>query len=275
MISTSPMKNNLSIAAERVASADEFERHLAIAKQRNLGLEIQEFYLTELMQGNWQKRLDQYKELLQDFQGDLSIHNAFMWIDHLGLDPEISALTKKRYDFIFMIAKELGCKVIVSHFEWNTFITGEWLTRWREGEVKFWDHYVNIAEKEGFVLVCENTAETRPEIVKPIIDKINSDKFKFILDTGHANLFSEVPMEDWLTTFGDDLVYMHVHNNYKDYDSHSSVLKGTINFDYMFRVMDKLNIAPAITTEIYGDELLESIDYLQEKIQTSHAYQQK
>jgi hypothetical protein len=27
MISTSPMKNNLSIAAERVASADEFERH--------------------------------------------------------------------------------------------------------------------------------------------------------------------------------------------------------------------------------------------------------
>lgn len=267
------MKNKLCLAAERVTGADEFERHLALAKQRNLGIEVQEFYLTKLMQGDWQTRLDQYKNLLQDFKGDLSIHNAFLWIDHLGLDPQISELTKQRYDFVFMIAKELGCKVIVSHFEWNTFITGEWLKQWHEGEVKFWEHYVNIAEKEGFVLVGENTAETRPEIIKPILDRINSEKFKFVLDVGHANLFSQVPLEDWLTTFGSDLVYLHAHNNYKDYDSHNPVLKGTVNFNNLFRVLDRLNIAPTITTEIYGDGLLESLDYLQNKIETSTAYQ--
>jgi len=267
------MKNKLCLAAERVTGNDEFERHLRIAKQRGFGLEVQEFYLTNLMRGNWRARLDEYKALLQDFQGDLSIHNAFLWIDHLGLDAEISELTKKRYDFVFMIAKELGCKVIVSHFEWNTFITGAWLTRWQEGEVKFWEHYVNLAEKEGFVLVGENTAETRPEIIKPIIDKINSDRFKFILDVGHAHLHSQVPIEDWLTTFGRDLVYMHAHNNYKDYDSHSSVLKGTANFDYLFKVLDRLDIAPTITTEIYGDGLPESLDYLEKKIKTSKAYQ--
>jgi sugar phosphate isomerase/epimerase len=269
------MNNKLFIAAERVTGEDEFERDLEIARRRGLGLELQEFYLPDLMWGNWQPRLDEYKRLLQDFQGDLSIHNAFFSIDHLGLDPEVFKLTQKRYDFIFMIAKELGCKFIVSHFTWSPFATDVWLRRWQEAEVKFWDPYVNKAEKEGFVLVGENTAEPGPEIIKPIIDTVNSSNFKFILDVAHANLHSKVPLEDWLTTFGPDLVYMHVNNNYRNYDSHNSVLKGTINFDYLFTVLDKLDIAPIITTEIYEDGLLESLDYLQEKIKTSQAYQKR
>lgn len=266
------MKNKLCIAAERVTGPDEFERSLEIAKERNLGIEVQEFYLTELRQGDWQDRLNRYIDLLQDFQEDLSIHNAFLWIDHLGLDPEIAELTKRRYDFVFMIAKELGCKVIVSHFEWHPFFGGDWLKRWQEGSVRFWEKYVNIAEREGFVLVGENTSEPRPEVIKPIIDKLNSDRFKFVLDVGHANLFSEVPLEEWLTTFGSDLVYLHAHNNYRDYDAHNPVFRGTVNFDHLFHTLDKLDIAPTITTEIYGDGLLESLDFLAEKIRASRAY---
>ena len=97
------MRNKLFIAAERVTGEDEFERYLEIARQRDLGLEIQEFYLPDLLWGDWQPRLDEYKRLLQDFQGSLSIHNVYRSIDHLGLDPEVFELTKKRYAFIFMI----------------------------------------------------------------------------------------------------------------------------------------------------------------------------
>ena len=61
------MKNKLCIAAERVTGPDEFERSLKIAKERNLGIEVQEFYLTELRRGDWQGRLDRYMDLLQDF----------------------------------------------------------------------------------------------------------------------------------------------------------------------------------------------------------------
>ncbi len=268
------MRNKLFIAAERVTGEDEFERYLELAKQRDLGIEVQEFYLPDLIWGDWQPRLDEYKRLLQDFQGDLSIHNAFFsGNDHLGLDPKVFELTRKRYDFIFMIAKELGCKIIVSHFTWHPFATDVWLHRWQEAEIKFWDHYVNIAEKEGFVLVGENTSETHPDLIKPIIDKIDSDHFKFILDVGHAHLHSNVSIAEWINTFGSDLVYMHVHNNYKDYDSHNSVLKGTINFDGLFKALDDTGIAPTITTEIYRDDLLESINYLQEKIENTAVYQ--
>jgi len=38
-------------------------------------------------------------------------------------------------------------------------------------------------------------------------------------------------------------------------------------------VLDRVGIAPIITTEIYGEALLESIDYLEEKIKTTGVYQ--
>jgi len=267
------MKNNMFIAAERVTGPDEFERHLAIARQRQLGIEIQEFYLPDLMWGDWSARLDEYKRLLADFSGQLSIHNAFYSLDHFGLDPRVLELTKEKYDFIFMIARELDCKHIISHFVWNPFITGDWLPLWQAGEVAFWEPYVNRAEKEGIVLLGENTGEPRPEYIKAIVDKIGSEHFKFNLDVGHAHLFSECPLTDWITVFGGDLAYMHLHNNDGEMDQHNPLHEGTIDFEALFAQLEKTGIAPILTTEIYGPGLLESLDYLQQKISASQVYQ--
>ena len=261
------MTDKLYIAAERVAGPDEFEVHLEIAKERGLGIEIQEFYLPDLMWGDYKPRLEEYQKLLEDFQGGRAIHNAFLSIDHIGSDPEVLKLTKKRYDYIFMIAKELGCKYIISHFNWHPYFSDHYLIKWQRAEAKFWDFYVNLAEKEGFVIVAENTNEIHPEILKPIFDQIDSPAFKLNLDVSHAHLFSEVPVEDWIMAFGKVLVYMHVNNNYRNFDAHDSILKGSINYDYVFQVLDKVGIAPIITTEIYGVEnLIESLDYLEVKI---------
>jgi sugar phosphate isomerase/epimerase len=66
---------------------------------------------------------------------------------------------------------------------------------------------------------------------------------------------------------------MHVHNNYRTHDQHNSVLKGTVNFDHTFRVFDKLGIAPILSTEVFEkNALLESLDYLEEKMKSSSAY---
>ncbi len=265
--------NKLYIAAERVAGPDEFEVHLEIAKQRGLGIEFQEFYLPDLMWGDYRPRLEEYQKLLEDFHGGRAIHNAYHSIDHTGRDPEVLKLTKKRYDYIFMIAKELECKYIISHFVWNRSITDIYLTKWQQAEARFWYEYANRAEKEGFVIVGENTNQTRPEILKPIFDMVDSSSFKLNLDIPHAHLHSEVPIEDWIMAFGEDLVYTHVNNNYRNYDAHDSILKGSINYDYIFRVLDRVEIAPIITTEIYGVEnLLESLNFLEEKIRTTPVY---
>lgn len=268
------MTDKLYVSAERVAGPDEFEVHLEIAKQKHLGIEIQEFYLPDLMWGDWRPRLKTYQKLLNDFQGGRAIHNAYHSIDHIGDDPKVLKLTQKRYDYIFMIAKKLRCKHIISHFTWNRFIKDKKLYKWQQAEVKFWDEYVNLAEKEGFIIVAENTNETHPEILKPIFDMVDSEAFKLNLDVPHAHLHSKVPIEDWIMTFGKDLAYMHVNNNYRNYDAHNSILKGSINYGHVFNVLNKVGIAPIITTEIHGKEnLLESLSYLEEKISQTPIYQ--
>lgn len=256
-----------------VSAEFEFEEFIEIARKRGLGFEIQEFCLPRVMDGDWKKRLDEYKRILSDFEGGLSIHNAFFNTVNVSADPEFVKLTKKRYDFHFMIAGELGVKIIVSHFHWLPFYRDVYLYQWQDEQAKFWDYYVNRAEKDDLLLVIENIFEPRPEILKPIFDKIDSERFKFIFDIGHANLMSEVPIEDWFLAFGRDLTYMHVHNNYKTYDQHNSVLKGTVNFDYTFKLFDKLEIAPILSTEVFETKaLIESLDYLEEKIGKSKAY---
>ena len=135
------MSSKLYLSAERVSREDEFEHHLQIATNRNLGIEIHEFYLPELMWGSWKPCLEQYKQLLNGFENDLSIHNALYCIDHGGLDPEVFRLTRMRCDYIFKIAQELGCETIVSHFMWLPRYVGSHLMRWQEAEVRFWDSY--------------------------------------------------------------------------------------------------------------------------------------
>jgi sugar phosphate isomerase/epimerase len=172
-----------------------------------------------------------------------------------------------------MIARELGCKYIISHFVWNRFIRDHYLYTWQQAEANFWYDYANQAEKEGFVIVAENTQETHPEILKPIFDMVDSDAFKLNFDVPHAHLHSEVPIEDWIMAFGKDLVYMHVNNNYRNYDAHDSILKGSINYDHIFKVLNTVGIDPIITTEIYGKgNLLESLDYLEKKISETPVY---
>lgn len=264
--------SKLSIAAERVTGPDEFERYLQLAQARHLGLEVQEFYLYDLMTGGWQQRLTEYQTLLDGFTGNLSIHNAFYGIEHVGLAPDAQALTRQKYDFIFMIAKELGCREIVSHFTWNPFVTGPVVTPWQQAEIRFWEPYVNRAAREGFVIVGENTAEPRPDLLKPIFDAVASDHFKFNLDVGHLNVFSTVPIETWLTVLGQHLVYVHAHNNDGTADFHNPIAKGNFDFDRFFALLDHHALSPQIVTEIYSDGLPDSLDYLQQKINTSQAY---
>ena len=267
------MRNKLLVSAEDAKQNGEVEEFLEIIRARDLGMEIQEFSLPRVMHGDWKKRLAEYQDLLRDFQGDLAIHNAFWDLVNVSMDPEVLELTHKKFDFHFRIARELGVKIIVSHFHWLPFHRDVLLRLWQEGQIRFWERYVDRAEKEDVYLVTENVFEPRPEILKPIVDRVNSKRFKFIFDIGHANIVSEVPLEDWVKTFGNDLTYMHVHNNYRNYDEHNSVLKGTVNFDYLFLLFERLQIAPILSTEVFDRAaLLESLDYLQAKMRASRVY---
>ena len=62
---------------------------------------------------------------------------------------------------------------------------------------------------------------------------------------------------------------MHIHNNFKDEDSHSSLLKGNINLIETFKTIKELNLKPSITFEIFDENALrESVEYFKNNIET-------
>ena len=55
---------------------------------------------------------------------------------------------------------------------------------------------------------------------------------------------------------------MHFHSNFKDEDSHSSLLKGDIDIKEILKTLKEMELYPSVTFEIFDKEdLLESVEY--------------
>jgi len=256
------------------ASAEwKFDEYIEIAEERRLGFEVQEFSFPEVLDGDWKSLLDRYKKRLSTFEGDLSFHNPFFGLLNVVDDKIIQEVTRKRYETGFKVATELNVKYVVCHLHWLPDSSGPRLPKWQDRQAAFWNDYVELAEKHNFIIVVENVFETAPEILKGVIERVGSDRFKAILDLGHVNCFSKCPMEEWLSVLGRELVYMHVHNNHGEWDEHGSVLNGSIDFERLFDSLDRKGLAPVMTTEIFNRKSLEeSLEYLQKKMDHSSAY---
>ena len=58
------------------------------------------------------------------------------------------------------------------------------------------------------------------------------------------------------------LKHMHFHNNFTEEDSHSSLLKGSINIKEILLCLKEMQIYPTVTFEIFDlEELKDSIEY--------------
>ena len=114
-----------------ISAEDRFDKFIEIAEHRGCGFEIQEFCNPPVMDGDWKSLLLHYQKRLENFPGDLALHNAYDGMMTDCADEKILAVIRERFDFNFMIARELGVKTIVSHFNWRSFFDGPWLAGWQ------------------------------------------------------------------------------------------------------------------------------------------------
>ena len=106
----------------------------------------------------------------------------------------------------------------------------------------------------------ENVHEPNPDFIRNLVWAVNSPNLGVTIDIGHCNLHSEILPQDWIKEYGIMLKHMHFHNNFKDEDSHSSLLKGDINIKNILKTLKEMQLYPSITFEIFDKEdLLESI----------------
>ncbi len=199
----------------------------------NRDLELQDFFATDLLLGDWQARVAEAKAHLDGFKGRLGIHGPFENVTIDNDDPEIAPLVTKRFLTDLDICAALGATQMVVHSPYTT-----------------WDHYnfdnnprvgntpsarerkidqvhqvlrpvVDRAEAQGVTLVIENIEDIAPGDRLELAKSFASDAVKLSIDTGHAQYAHHAtgapPVDYFVTHAGAMLDHVHL----QDADGHA------------------------------------------------------
>ncbi len=206
---------------------DNFKYVALIARKNNAGIEFQSFCEPELLENPKQAILEHYayKDVVYK-----TMHGAFYDLRPGSLDPLIREVTRKRILQSLEVARELGIFDVVFHL-------GASFGEYSEQLVKFWKSILEQTP-ERISLHLENTDET-PEVIKRVVDQINSPRLGICLDIGHAYAFSETSVSEWVETLGSRISYVHIHDNNGKKDEHLAIGDGGIPIK---RVLEALEI---------------------------------
>ena len=203
-------------------------RHYELAQTYGAGMELQVYgYDPDLLDSGWRELLDQHKNLLQDFEGELAMHGAFLDMSPHSLDKRIVAVTRQRYLLNLDIAAELGVRVVVFHAHfipqvYRPVVGGpDYRLTWTRGQVDFWGPMAEEAAKRNVVITLENYLEPEPSMIGDVLDQVDSPCLCACLDVGHFYLFSDyLPLARWIAQIRDRLVHCHLNNHRGTYDEH-------------------------------------------------------
>ena len=239
----------------------DFKKVASIASELGCGVEISRFKMF-LTDEEKQKAISETKKSFENFDGELTLHGHFFDLNVASRDPEIERVSIMRFEQALDIAVDMGMKTVLFHSGYNAFKHRDYQKQFREWSLDFWKDFIKKFEKAGVVAVIENVLEETPEKNLAIIETINSPNLKLSLDIGHANVYSKVPVIEWIKAYKKYLYHMHIHNNFGDDDSHFSVLNGTINFRKVVETLIEENLSPKIVFEIFKEnELRESVNF--------------
>ena len=236
--------------------------------KNNLGIEIQGFYNPVMIDTVESFELvEQYNELFKDFKFGKSLHAPF-WDLNLGSkNKDVRDATMKAYNYAYDVAKRLGCTEIVVH---NGFVPNtSFYEGWTKNAVSFWNEFFSDKD-DSITMMIENQCEEDSTILQMEIDALNDPRLKICLDIGHAHANSNMSVEEWITSLGSRIGYLHLHDNHGKVvgrpsfknDEHLGLGEGTINLEKVLELLEE-NCPDAIwNIECKLSSIEESIEVL-------------
>lgn len=255
----SPFKKYISSTVDY----HDFSNALNIASELDCGIEISRFGKLRELDEKFEETLTHYKNVLKNFDGNVSLHGFFSNLSIASKDPLIREVSRKRYYQSFELARELGAETVVFHTCYNNLLKHrEYQEMFFLANIEFFNELVENFQKEGIVATIENVHENDSTFIRNLVGAINSPFLKATLDVGHVNLHSELSPTQWIKDYGIMLHHMHIHNNFKDEDAHSSLKNGSIDYIETFKTIKEMQLHPSVTFEIFDyEELVESVEY--------------
>lgn len=189
-----------------------------------------------------------------DWGPSLSLHAPFMDLNPGAVDPMVRSVTQMRFRQLMDAAAILKPRAAVFHAAYDRWRYSGRTDIWLHNSIDTWQKVMDAASRTGMRVAVENVFDETPDALAMLIEKIGSPDFGFCFDTGHFNLFTKVPMEEWFDRLGRHLVEVHLHDNDGSADSHLALGAGTIDFEKFFRLLKKQGAAPVYTIEAHEKE---------------------
>lgn len=257
------MKNKIHRFISSTVSYHNFKEAVNIAEQLNCGIEISRFGRLADIEENFEENKKEYKEILKDFNGEITLHGFFSNLNIAAKDPLIAEVSLKRYYQSLELAETFDVTTVVFHTCYNNLLKQkQYQEMFFLKNIEFFKEFVKEFERLGINLTIENVHEPNSDFIRNLVAAVCSPYFGATIDIGHCNLHSAYPVSKWIKDYGIMLKHMHFHSNYKDEDSHSSLLKGDINIKDILLTLKEMQLYPSITFEIFDKEsLFESVEY--------------
>lgn len=207
----------------------------------------------------------QCAEALYENGVTVSFHAPFVDLASGSIDPEIRAVSFRRFKQVLHLVTMFRPKTVVCHTGYEVFRHGYMKAQWIENSLALWRWFSEELNSHGSRLVLENVFEKSPKDFLPLFETLAPLGVGFCLDVGHQSAFSRSSLEEWLTVLGPYLGQLHLHDNLGDFDSHMALGRGSIDFDMLFDYLRKEDKnRPLITLEPHVDgDLWPSLSYLE------------
>ncbi|MFZ6017346.1 MAG: sugar phosphate isomerase/epimerase family protein [Nitrospirota bacterium] len=208
--------------------------YLSFIKENCINLEI--YFDSKSLDSISNADIIELKEKL-DYHPSLAIHGPFMDLSPGAVDPRVRAVTIERFSHIFDIAEILKPGTVVFHSGYEKWRYAQRVDIWLEGSLITWKSLLKRANDLGVRIAIENIFEDEPTNLKLLMEEMGSENFGICFDTGHFNLFSKTPLEEWLKKLKPYIIELHLHDNNKNADTHNPIGDGTFDFDTLFSTL--------------------------------------
>jgi len=195
----------------------------------------------------------------------VTLHAPFVDLSAGSLDPDIRALTRRRFEQVVGLVPIFKPKTVVCHlgYDWKRY--GFFRNEWIENSLDTWSWLGEQVKNEGSRLMLENVYEHSPDDMRIVFERLVDQNVGFCLDTGHQAAFSRTSLDTWLSYLRPYLGQLHLHDNHGGTDAHMAIGQGSIDFKTLLNALKEIKAnPPIITLEPHREEdLWPSIEYLQ------------
>lgn len=211
-----------------------------------------EFYFTaDNLDVIGDKEIAYLRDVVEQCGSELTVHAPFACLD---LGSKEKSVSQKSLGIILRCletASALGASIMVVHPGYGAQTKGKMLSDWVDNAKENIASLISNSEKTNVKIAFENIFDREPDSLKALLELANSDNAGICFDIGHCNLFSRLPIQEWLNVLGERIIECHVHDNDRTDDQHKAVGSGTADyatFSRWYKSLDKLK-QPVLTLE--------------------------